>query len=152
MPCRDETERKLGTSEAEARIAADPLAAATPDPVRSRGPTRLRGLQSDDVASTTKHWQQDIHIRLIYHSGSLHPKIIMDFASKLEQLQQGQTAEFPDDAKTLEYARLLDSQDELAHMRDQFIIPTRASLRKTALNRTCPGKLMRAFNSLQFSI
>ncbi|KAK3994249.1 putative kynureninase [Cladorrhinum sp. PSN332] len=47
---------------------------------------------------------------------------------------------FPPEADTIEYAKLLDSQDKLSHLRDQFNIPTRGSLKKKALNGTIPGE------------
>lgn len=62
-----------------------------------------------------------------------------DFASKVKVLRDGQKPEFPSNANTLEYAQFLDAHDELRHFRDEFIIPTRASLKKKALDGTIPG-------------
>ncbi|KAK3400787.1 pyridoxal phosphate-dependent transferase [Sordaria brevicollis] len=62
-----------------------------------------------------------------------------DFASKVAILREGKKPEFPSNANTLEYAQSLDAQDELKHFRDEFIIPTRASLKKKALDGTMPG-------------
>ncbi|KAK2068101.1 hypothetical protein P8C59_002765 [Phyllachora maydis] len=63
----------------------------------------------------------------------------MDFASLVKVLRSGQTAEFPEDADSLEFARSLDAQDKLGHLRDQFILPTKGSLKKTALDGSIPG-------------
>lgn len=63
-----------------------------------------------------------------------------DFASKVKVLREGQKPEFPSNANTLQYAQSLDAQDELRHFRDEFIIPTRGSLKKKALDGTIPGK------------
>ncbi|EGO57264.1 hypothetical protein NEUTE1DRAFT_145950 [Neurospora tetrasperma FGSC 2508] len=62
-----------------------------------------------------------------------------DFASKVKVLRDGQKPEFPPNANTLEYAQSLDAQDQLSHFRDEFIIPTRASLKKKALDGIIPG-------------
>lgn len=62
-----------------------------------------------------------------------------DFASKIKILRTGQKPQFPSNANTLEYAQSLDAQDELRHFRDEFIIPTRASLKKKALDGSIPG-------------
>lgn len=40
---------------------------------------------------------------------------------------------FPADANTEDYARQLDSQDPLAKYRDDFIVPTKASLKNKSL-------------------
>jgi hypothetical protein len=57
----------------------------------------------------------------------------MDMNHFANHLRQGKKPGFPLDAKTLEFARDLDRQDELAGFRDQFIIPTKASLRRKSL-------------------
>ncbi|EFX06100.1 kynurenine hydrolase-like protein [Grosmannia clavigera kw1407] len=54
----------------------------------------------------------------------------MDFATPLEAVQTTGKASFPAEANSLEYARRLDSQDVLRDLRDQFIFPTRASLKR----------------------
>jgi kynureninase len=64
----------------------------------------------------------------------------MEFASKVKVLRDGRTPEFPAEANSLEYARSLDKQDRLSHLREQFIIPTKGSLRKKALDGTIPGE------------
>jgi len=40
---------------------------------------------------------------------------------------------------SIEYAQRLDKQDPLRHLREQFIIPSKADLKRTTLDR--PGKL-----------
>ncbi|KAK4224227.1 putative kynureninase [Podospora fimiseda] len=60
--------------------------------------------------------------------------------SLISEVQEGGKPTYPPEADTLEYARLLDSQDKLSHLRDEFIIPTRDSLKKTALDGTIPGE------------
>lgn len=59
----------------------------------------------------------------------------MDVSAAVEALRQGQTPNFPPEAKKHTFAEKLDAQDELRHLRGQFNIPTKGSLRKKAL--TC---------------
>ncbi|KAL8308391.1 hypothetical protein RB593_006627 [Gaeumannomyces tritici] len=47
--------------------------------------------------------------------------------------------EFPANAGTLEYARSQDAQDPLRHLREHFIFPTVASLKKKALDGKIPA-------------
>lgn len=47
--------------------------------------------------------------------------------------------EFPADANTLDYARSEDAKCPIRHMREHFIFPTRASLKKKALDGRLPG-------------
>ena len=63
----------------------------------------------------------------------------MDFASKIKCLRGGQTPSFPAEANTLQYAQSLDAQDEIGHLRGEFLIPTKRSLKKKALNGALPG-------------
>ncbi|KAK1764463.1 pyridoxal phosphate-dependent transferase [Phialemonium atrogriseum] len=63
----------------------------------------------------------------------------MDFASQVKRLRAGLAPEFPAHADGLEYAQTLDAQDELGHLRDEFILPTKGSLKKTALDGVLPG-------------
>lgn len=63
-----------------------------------------------------------------------------DLSQFVDRLRGGEPAKFPADANTLSFAQTLDSQDKLSHLRDEFIIPTKASLKKTALNGRMPGK------------
>ena len=63
----------------------------------------------------------------------------MELPQYVDRLRAGKGADFPAEAKTLSFAQKLDSQDSLAHLRDEFIIPTKASMKKTALNGRIPG-------------
>ncbi|KAK4176783.1 putative kynureninase [Triangularia setosa] len=54
--------------------------------------------------------------------------------------RSGQKPTFPAEAKTLEYAQSLDQQDKLGHLRKEFNLPTRNSLKKNALNGVTPGE------------
>lgn len=64
----------------------------------------------------------------------------MDFSAYVERLRNGASPKFPTEAGSVDYARHLDSQDSLRHLRDDFIIPTKGSLKKRALNGNIPGK------------
>lgn len=57
----------------------------------------------------------------------------------VDRIRGGSPAKFPTEANTLAFAQQLDSQDSIRHLRDEFIIPTKASLRKTALDGRIPG-------------
>ena len=46
---------------------------------------------------------------------------------------------FPAEASTKQYAQRLDSQDPLRSFRDEFIVPTKASLKSKSLTK--PGRL-----------
>jgi len=70
----------------------------------------------------------------------------MDLSSFVERLRGGQPAGFPEDANSLAFAQKLDSQDSLSHLRDEFIIPTKASLKKKALDGSIPGEPHAATN------
>lgn len=61
------------------------------------------------------------------------------YQSFIKTLRNGQKPEFPPDAKSIEYARQLDVQDKLSSLRENFNIPTRASLRKRGLDGSIPG-------------
>ncbi|KAI1855348.1 hypothetical protein JX265_006509 [Neoarthrinium moseri] len=63
----------------------------------------------------------------------------MGFTDLVDRLRAGASPKFPANASTLEYAQTLDSEDSLKHLREQFILPTKASLRKVALDGTIPG-------------
>ncbi|KHN94681.1 Kynureninase [Metarhizium album ARSEF 1941] len=67
----------------------------------------------------------------------------MDLAALVDQLRSGSAPKFPADANTLAFARKLDSQDQLKHLRDEFILPTKGSLKKRALDGSIPGQDMR---------
>ncbi|KAK1964336.1 kynureninase [Colletotrichum sublineola] len=63
----------------------------------------------------------------------------MEFATFAEQIRSGRPAKFPANAISFEFAQQLDAQDSLRHLRDEFIIPTRGSLKKKSLNGTLPN-------------
>ncbi|KAI7571669.1 hypothetical protein KC343_g1211, partial [Hortaea werneckii] len=63
----------------------------------------------------------------------------MDLSTMSKRLRGGQYPEYPADANSLEYARRLDNQDKLRHLRQQFILPSKKSLKKKALDGTIPG-------------
>ncbi|KAK1751350.1 putative kynureninase [Echria macrotheca] len=59
----------------------------------------------------------------------------MDLKAMIQTLREGKQLDFPSaDADTLEYARSLDAQDELAPFRSKFNIPTKRSLQKSSLD------------------
>lgn len=58
----------------------------------------------------------------------------MELSSFVERIRGGNAAKFPSDANTLDFARNLDSQDKLSHLRDEFVLPTKKSLKKKALD------------------
>lgn len=63
----------------------------------------------------------------------------MELPALVERLRSGKALDFPSDANTLAFAQNLDSQDSLRHLRDEFIIPTKSSSKKKALNGCIPG-------------
>lgn len=63
----------------------------------------------------------------------------MDLPAFVERLRSGAPPKFPADADSLQFAQKLDSQDSLRHLRDEFILPTKGSLKKRALDGTIPG-------------
>jgi kynureninase len=64
----------------------------------------------------------------------------MSLTDFVDRLRGGSPAKFPSSANTLEFAQQLDSQDSIRHLRDEFIIPTKGSLKKKALDGRIPGK------------
>jgi len=58
----------------------------------------------------------------------------MDVSAAVKTLRQGQRPAFPAEAKARKFAEELDAQDELRHLRDEFLIPTIRSLKKTSLD------------------
>jgi len=58
-------------------------------------------------------------------------------------LRQGELPQFPPYADSAKYAASLDAQDPLRHLRDEFILPTKASLKKRTVNGTFPGESQR---------
>lgn len=79
---------------------------------------------------------------------------IMDteYQSFIKTLRAGQKPEFPAHAKSIEYARELDEQDKLSHLRDGFNIPKKSSLRKKALDGTVPGMQPSNTSTLRFGV
>ncbi|KAK1659124.1 kynureninase 2 [Colletotrichum godetiae] len=63
----------------------------------------------------------------------------MEFNAFAEQIRSGRQAKFPANANTVSFAQQLDAQDKLAHLRNDFIIPTKASLKKKSLTGTLPN-------------
>ncbi|KAI4595936.1 Kynureninase (L-kynurenine hydrolase) [Pestalotiopsis sp. 9143b] len=63
----------------------------------------------------------------------------MSFSAFVDTLRAGKKPQFPSNAVSAEYAAQMDAEDELRHFRDEFILPTKASLKKTALDGTLPG-------------
>lgn len=63
----------------------------------------------------------------------------MSLQSYVEKLRAGEAAQFPADANSQAFAQSLDAEDKLAHLRDEFILPTKSSLKKKALDGTIPG-------------
>lgn len=64
----------------------------------------------------------------------------MDLSAFIERLRSAASPKFPSDANSIAFAQKLDSQDSLRHLRDEFVIPTKASLKKRALDGTLPSK------------
>ncbi|ATY61068.1 kynureninase [Cordyceps militaris] len=63
----------------------------------------------------------------------------MDLPAYVERLRGGAPAKFPADANSLPFAQTLDSQDALRHLRYDFVLPTKTSIKKTALDGTLPS-------------
>lgn len=63
----------------------------------------------------------------------------MDLTVFVERLRSGAPPKFPADADSLQFAQRLDSQDSLRHLRGEFILPTKGSLKKKALDGSIPG-------------
>lgn len=64
----------------------------------------------------------------------------MELATFVDRLRSGASPKFPQNANSLEFAQSLDSQDKLSHLRNEFNIPTKASLKKKALDGSVPCK------------
>jgi kynureninase len=58
----------------------------------------------------------------------------MDFHTIIDNLARGQSAKFPKNATTLDFARELDNSKALFNFRDQFRIPTKSSLKRKAVS------------------
>lgn len=63
----------------------------------------------------------------------------MDFQTLLASLQSSGTAVFPAEAGTLDYARKLDAQEPVRALRNEFIFPTKGSLRQTIAPASLEG-------------
>ncbi|KAK1711577.1 hypothetical protein CaCOL14_010302 [Colletotrichum acutatum] len=63
----------------------------------------------------------------------------MDFNAFAEQIRSGSQAKFPANANTISFAQQLDAQDKLAYLRNDFILPTKGSLKKKSLTGTLPN-------------
>ncbi|KAF5660683.1 kynureninase 2 [Fusarium heterosporum] len=63
----------------------------------------------------------------------------MELSGLVQRLRSGASPKFADDANSIEFARNLDSQDKLSHLRDEFVLPTKKSLKKKALNGSIPS-------------
>ncbi|KAF5025365.1 hypothetical protein F66182_2530 [Fusarium sp. NRRL 66182] len=63
----------------------------------------------------------------------------MELSGFVDRLRSGASPKFPHDANSLEFARNLDSQDKLSHLRDEFVLPTKQSLKKKALDGSIPS-------------
>ncbi|KAK4131571.1 kynureninase 2 [Trichocladium antarcticum] len=61
-----------------------------------------------------------------------------EYQSLIKAFRAGQKPDFPAHSKSVEYARQLDAEDTISSLRDDFIIPTKGSIKKKALD----GKLL----------
>ncbi|KAH7117429.1 putative kynureninase [Dactylonectria macrodidyma] len=64
----------------------------------------------------------------------------MNFSAYVRRLREGSPAAFPAEANSAAFARQLDVQDKLLHLRNEFILPSKASLKKHTLDSTLPAK------------
>lgn len=64
----------------------------------------------------------------------------MELSTFVQRLRNGEAPKFPHDANSLAFAQGLDAQDKLSHLRDEFILPTKSSLKKKALDGSIPGE------------
>lgn len=58
----------------------------------------------------------------------------MELSSFVDRLRNGSSPKFPQDANSLDFARNLDSQDKLSYLRNEFVLPTKKSLKKKSLD------------------
>ncbi|KAI6760454.1 hypothetical protein HG530_009314 [Fusarium avenaceum] len=63
----------------------------------------------------------------------------MELSALVQRLRSGASPKFPTEANSLDFARNLDSQDELSHLREEFVLPTKKSLKKKALDGSIPN-------------
>lgn len=80
-------------------------------------------------------------ITSLYSTSALAPAAIMDFDACVQRLRSGAAVKFPPDANSVAFAQHMDGQDKLRHLRDEFVLPTKASLKKKSLD----GKLPREY-------
>lgn len=85
-----------------------------------------------------RSWNRAISSNISNNNSYSYSK--MDLPAYVERLRSGAPPKFPADANSLQFAQKLDSQDSLRHLRDEFILPTKASLKKRALDGSIPGK------------
>lgn len=57
----------------------------------------------------------------------------MDFAATADRVRAGKKPDFND--SSLSYAQSLDSADSLRHLREEYIFPTKASLKSKSLQQ-----------------
>ncbi|EPE06502.1 kynureninase [Ophiostoma piceae UAMH 11346] len=62
----------------------------------------------------------------------------MSFNETLAVLRAGQKPQFPGNANSLDYARSMDGQDPLRHLRGEYIIPSKAMIKKRKLEGVAP--------------
>lgn len=99
-------------------------------------PTRVFNRPSLPFNPGFRHWSSDGGNNSFTANNSSN----MDLQAYVERLRSGAPPKFPTDANSLQFAQTLDSQDSLRHLRDEFILPTKASLKKRELDGTIPGK------------
>lgn len=85
-------------------------------------------------------WNRAISSNIINSNNNRYSYSKMDLPAYVERLRSGAPPKFPADANSLQFAQKLDGQDSLRHLRDEFILPTKASLKKRALDGSIPGK------------
>lgn len=61
----------------------------------------------------------------------------MDFVAVADQIRSGKKPTFD---TSLEHAQSLDAADSLRHLRDEYIFPTKASLKSKSLQGQSPPK------------
>lgn len=53
----------------------------------------------------------------------------MEYQSLVEEIESGRDAAFPQEAQEQAFAQKLDAQDPLRHLRDNFVFPTKRSMK-----------------------
>ena len=72
----------------------------------------------------------------------------MEFAAVVERIRAGQPAGFPANGDDIAFARQLDAQSPLQNLRDEYIYPTKSSIKKKALDGKLPGKFLDLITAL----